>query len=575
MNYYYIDPTATSSGNGTIASPYRSFTALISAGIIHPCIIYLKRGTTLCENANFGVSGLANTTGTMSYIDCYGSGPLPIWLNKKYVTVGTALDGYTYSGMHITARNTQNITIQNIEFYTKNDLTVVDNNPSSFLWLELPAATTEISANVWVNQCKFHGDPIIRSGKHTWYESVVNIKVNANATNRVNYFGVRYCDFYNVSRPINIVGNHWTADDITNNATGTYYSRGVKVEHCSMVGISKGGCQFAGVESKNSAYVVDVDQSVMRDISYSKYRWDNALENSDTLYADAGFWTYRCNRVMLENIRGGGMWPSVTDNELIDFDYLSWDCVARYNIGFNNAASILFMGHSSTTSQGGSRAAYSSYSSTYTQAQWFYERRNGQGNNIVEFCYFFNDGVQTVPAPSTGYGGCANIRSGNINYSNIVRNCVFVDTVSTTMKYLVSNNNLALTAGEPYRLSIENCVYYSRYNNGTDLITPLANTTTYSAAATKMTNLIAMSAAWASANYASVLSTLSTNCTVNNARIVDPLFRFVPAQPPVSVKSALKISVTSDSPCIHSGASSGNLDITGKACSDIFWRSLS
>lgn len=574
MNYYYIDPTATTNGTGAIDSPFKTFAALIAQGFTHPCTIALKAGTTLYENVNFGLTSLYNTTGIMSYITSYGTGPKPKWINTDYFKAATALDGYSYRAMHLTARKVQSVTVTGIEFYSRNNLTAVDNNSSCFIWFELPPVTTETDVDVWIDNCKFIGDPITRSGNHKDYDSSVNLRLDAAATNRANVFGVRNSSFFNVARPINIVGNHWKADDITDNSKGTYYSRGVKVENIEMTGISKGGCQFAGVESLNSAYVVDKYQSVMRNITYSKYRWDNALENSDTLYADAGFWTWRCNRIMIEDIYGGGMHPSVTDNEIIDFDYLTWDSVARNIIGFNNGASILFMGNSSTSVQGGARASYSTYSGTYTQAQWFYERRNGQGNNVVEFSLFFNDGIQRLPYPSAGYDYCTNIRSGNINYNNVVRNCVFIDTVSRTSKYLASNNNFPLLAGEVARLVIQDSVYYARYNDGINILKPITDTVNYSNAATVMKNVIAYSAAWTTDNITAAAAAVALAGTCTNVKILDPQIGYIPSQVPVSRAAAEKIKVLSTSPLKAAGSSTVTPDRNGNFINDIWWMKL-
>lgn len=573
MNFYYVDPSVSSSGTGAINSPFKSMAALINSGISHPCTICLKRGTTLYENANFGKL-LANLTGSMSYFTAYGTGPLPKWFNESYIPAGTSLDGYTYRGMQMTMRDVRSLTISNIEFHARNDVLAPTGSPVTYIRAELPAATSDIDAEVWVKNCLFFGSPISRSGKFSAYESIVEMRVSAGARARVNRFGVKDCEFHNVHRCINMIGNHSQADDITDNSKGTYYSRGVQVENIVMTGISKAGCQFAGVESLNSPYVKDNYQSVMRNISYSKYRWDNVLEHSSAMYADAGFWTWRCNRVMIDNITGGGMYPSVTDNELIDFDYCTWDSVARGIKSYNNGASVLFMGNSSLSVQGGSRAKYTDYSSVYTPAQWFYERRNGQGNNIVEYSYFFNDGVQRLPTPNTGYQACANIRSGNINHNNIVRNCVFIDTVSRTKKYLINNNNLAITSSEPPRLKIINCAYIAKYNDGLEMLPTITDTATYSAAATTFTNTLIYSMAWTSDNLAAALTLLKANATCSNVIAADPKIGFIPSQPPQSLSSLKKLVPMPSSPLRGAGVYSGVTDMDGSVCNDIWWMAI-
>lgn len=474
MNNYFIDPSFTGVSNGSQEAPYKNFTALIAAGIVHPCTIALKRGTVLVENALFGAS-LKNTSGTMSYITAYGEGHDPVWFNST--VFASSQDGsYNFTGQHITSRNTRNLTISNIHFKMRANnvyAPILTALPIETIWvrLEIVNETTEpvISANVYVNDCQFTSAIIEGTSRRSNYEAVLMIVANNSTALRANFMGVTGCHFYGVSRGITIQGNHSYADDPTNNATGTYYSRGVRVENCSFVRCGRGAVLFQGVESANSAETVDEFQSYVKNCNYSRYRWDSMNDDDSRQAADAAFWTWRCNRILFKDLFGGGSYSLNLDCELLDFDYLSWDCVADGCISYNNSALILIMAMSSATATGGARSAYNS---SYTQDQWYYTRRNGQGGHVVKNCVSYNDGIDFAVTSFIPYG--AFVKNGVYGtYDITIKNCLCIDTVSVNTKAILGYMPGTTTAGLA-KYTFTNNVFVFPYLKGASVFNTIA-----------------------------------------------------------------------------------------------------
>ena len=455
MNYYYIDPSYSGISNGSINSPYTNISTLISNGIEHPCTISLKCGTTLVENVLFK-STLKNTSNEQSFITSYGDGEPPVWVNS---TIWASQEsGYTMTGQHITSRNTRNLTISNINFVCRanNKYTPIDTSlPIETIWLRLEilndSTESTIDANVYVKNCSFSCAIIEGSSRRRDYEAVIHIIVTSTGAKRANKFGVSDCDFYGVSRAITCTGNHSFADDLTDNSKGTYYSMGVQVENCSFVRNGRGAVLFQGIESEKQAEDTGDLQSFMRNCNYSRYRWDSMNDVDTTQSADAGFWTWRCNRILIEKIYGGGSYSLNLDAELIDFDYLTWDSVARNCVSYNNSALALIMASSSTTATGGARAAYNS---SYTIDEYFNLRRNGQGNNIIKNCVSYNDGVDLGNKSIAPYTGFIKSGGGAGTYNTTIQNCLCIDTVSCYYKSLITTLPLTTTPNlVKYKLS--------------------------------------------------------------------------------------------------------------------------
>lgn len=451
MNNYYIDPSFTGASDGTINAPFKSFGAMFAAGITHPCTIGLKRGTVLVENVLAG-SALKNTTNQYSYITDYGDKklPKPVWINST--VWGSQESGYTYTGQHLTSRNTRNLIISNINFSMRSyDIykPITGALPIETIWLRLEilngSGEPTIDANVWVQNCKFSAAVIEGTARRSNYEAVIHIIVTSSGAYRADKFGVKGCDFVGVSRAITCTGNHSYAADTTDNSQGTLYSRGVQVENCSFVRNGRGAVLFQGVESALSAETPDVLQSYMANCNYSRYRWDSMNDNDTAQSADAAFWTWRCNRILIERIYGGGSYSLNLDCELLDFDYMTWDSVARHCVSFHNSAILLSMGASSLTSQGAARAPYNS--GLYTVDQYFYARRNGQGNNVIKECVSYNDGVDLGNAAFVPYAGFIKTGGGAGTYNLTVQNCLCIDTVSRFSKPLITTLPLMSAPG--------------------------------------------------------------------------------------------------------------------------------
>lgn len=555
MNYIYVDPTATASGNGSLASPYKTVSDFIAAGVTHPFTLYIKRGTTLVDTANFGTQ-LKNESGVNSVITAYGVGSRPHWINRENRSA-------SISGSHIRGDQVRGLTISEIDFYCKNNKTW-QSAAQTIITLNLPNSySTDIDAEVWVRDCAFYGETFSSTGRYTYFNSAINMYVMSGATKRVNKFGVLDCDFVNIARPIQLIGNHAAADDITDNSKGTYYSQGVRVENCSMSNIVKGGVEVGGVESRNGARVEDEYQSIIKNCTYSSYNWDQG-DASGNIYADACFWTYRCNRVMWSRIKCDGATPLAADNEVIDFDMMTWDCVAQFIVGGNNGASLLLISKDS-----GARTPYAGYSSTYTKDQWYYDRRNGSGNNIVEYSVFTNSGVNS--GYPTGYENAVDIRTSGFIYGNEIRNCVFLDNASYYAKPLIGNGAEARSNGIP-PVIVSNCVMLLRHCIGTTITMPRGITNIV--APDSYNNCIFWSLAWAASDATAALAALSAVATVSAVSMVDPLLSFMPTQSLPSLAAAKRLTLSQDSPARGTGLTTTTPDINGKTGNHIWWMQL-
>lgn len=543
MNFYYIDSNFIGEGKGTILSPFRSFTELKTAGFSHPCKILIKRNSVLVEGMTFNQE-LFNTTGIQSVIGAYGLGSDPIWYKPND------------SSTHIYSSYTQNIKIKNISFRLRNNQVNVSNG-GGFITLYLPNTTgNDVDANVWIEDCHFKGSEMNRTGQNGLNKTVY-ICVRSDATKRVNKFGVRRSSFEDLSKGIQLQGLD-LADDITDNSKGTYYSRGVKVEKCSFTGMSNGALLFNCVESLNSPYVEDEYQSVCRDCFYSSYRWDKY--NGSNIYPDAVFWTYHCNRVMFERLIGGGYQPTEADSQFIDFDGMTWDSVARFIVGYGNGASLLLI---SLDSHGRSR--YADYSSQYTESQWYNTRRNGSGNNILEFSYFFNNGVQRGYLLPGGFSGaCAEIRISGFQYDVSIRNCVFIDSVSTKEKFIALDS---FTTRNSVSVKIDSCAFIYKFLTTTDLVS-----TTNSTVPIFLNNSSISSLSWTIDDFTNTGTYLQNICSqATNLKLINPDLIFFPTQPPSSIGSALKIKPVYGTILKGTGTQSTTKDINGNTTNDIWW----
>ncbi len=76
MNKYYVDPSVSTNGIGTIESPFNSIDNAIAAGIQHPFTLHLKAGTVskFSYSNNTTNSFFNNKTTVQSVITRYGVG---------------------------------------------------------------------------------------------------------------------------------------------------------------------------------------------------------------------------------------------------------------------------------------------------------------------------------------------------------------------------------------------------------------------------------------------------------------------------------------------------------------------
>jgi hypothetical protein len=152
----------------------------------------------------------------------------------------------------------------------------------------------------------------------------------------------------------------------------------------------------------------------------------------------------------------------------------------------------------------------------------------------------------------------------------VVRNCLFIDTVSQANDHVLYCNprkedNPAATA-----LTLENCIFYWKHRDNSDLISP-EHASTFGSLLTKYAfkNCIFFSEAWP-ADAPAALPGVSTS----DLHYVDPKFRFtVPQVPPAGMKEAKNIlQLAIDSPALKTGSANTSLDIWGRTGNNIGWQ---
>ncbi|HHT5293919.1 TPA: hypothetical protein ACTY2I_005392, partial [Klebsiella pneumoniae] len=110
--------------------------------------------------------------------------------------------------------------------------------------------------------------------------------------------------------------------------------------------------------------------------------------------------------------------------------------------------------------------------------EFYYTRRQGSGNNLVEYCFAFNDGIQRLQGKiGTPTNDACSISHHRNQFNNIVRNCVFIDTTSVRQRRLISTNGYDTESVSIPSLTVENCIFYCKWMVGSDIIAQLSTGT--------------------------------------------------------------------------------------------------
>jgi hypothetical protein len=333
---------------------------------------------------------------------------------------------------------------------------------------------------------------------------------------------------------------------------------GAKVLRCSFTNIVQEGGMIHTCASKNGAYTDDEWQSCVRDCYYSSYRWDKFNTSGASTY-DAPFWMWHCNRVMFENLEVHGSYPMSTDNMAVDIDGMCWDNVVRYVYSTGCARTVMFVSADNAGLQAAPPAGMSNF-------EFYYTRRQGSGNNVVEYCFAFNDGIQRLQGQvGTLTNDACSISHHRNQFNNTVRNCVFIDTTSVRQRRLISTNGYDTESASVPSLTVENCIFYCKWMVGSDIIAQLSTGTRTIASASQivLNNNIIWSDAWSAAPDLSALATLSGNVWAK------PQYALLPSSPPSTRRGAINLGIPANAKEV--GKSNLLLDINGRSGNNIGW----
>ncbi|WP_221889285.1 hypothetical protein, partial [Raoultella planticola] len=92
---------------------------------------------------------------------------------------------------------------------------------------------------------------------------------------------------------------------------------------------------------------------------------------------------------MFERLDVHGSYPMATDNMAVDIDGMCWDNVVRHVYSTGCARTVMFVSADNAGLQAAPPAGMSNF-------EFYYTRHQGSGNNLVEYCFAFNDGIQRL-----------------------------------------------------------------------------------------------------------------------------------------------------------------------------------
>ncbi|HIE8614998.1 TPA: hypothetical protein ACXPWX_004613 [Klebsiella pneumoniae] len=539
MQYLYVDPS--DDANKPIPSAFKTVAAALAAVTSYPFSILIRRGTILKEAVS---ARIVNTSSEMSFFDTYGDGPAPKWLSTSN------------SAGQLASWNARRITVQNIHFMDRDDGFLTS---ATSVNLQCTGDADGV-ADVHVKKCYFTGNAYSVSNpqKNTVGRHVqLFAAAYDNTATPAHKLSVEDCMFNMVNAGVYIRGNTYAADTTDNRGDGSR-TYGAKVLRCSFTNVVQEGSLIHTCASKNDVYTDDEWQSCVRHCYYSSYRWDKFTTGGVSTY-DAPFWMWHCNRVLFEKLEVHGSYPMSTDNMAVDIDGMCWDNVVRHVYSTGCARTVMFVSADNAGLQAAPPAGMSNF-------EFYYTRRQGSGNNLVEYCFAFNDGIQRLQGQiGTPTNDACSISHHRNQFNNTVRNCVFIDTASVKQRRLISTNGYDTESASIPSLTVENCIFYCKWMVGSDIIAQLSTGTRTIAPASQivLNNNIIWSDAWSAAPDLSALATLS------NITWAKPQYALLPPSPPSTRRGAINLGV----PANARGAGKSNLllDINGRSGNNIGW----
>jgi len=558
MQTVYVDPSVATEGAGTIASPFMTVNKALTS-VTQPFSILIKRGTHVRNNdyINDTTGLLKNTSGAMSYIGSYGVTQVPALDNRPK---------WYMNGLYnpqIQSTSACWLDISGIDFH--NQVRVLSTlMPTRNIYLTTIGDTNGI-ANVFVHDCGFFGDPKSNTMQNGGNQRV-QLLADSTVSTTAHYMKVWNCVFVDVGSGVYIRGNT-NFPDMTTNVGDSIRSYGCSVKNCTFVNLVNCAVLLHTVASATTRWdSSNIGWSGFENCSYTSYRWD---KNG----SDAAFWYWHSNRVGGQYLYVAGMQAMARDGMAFDIDGMNWDCGFRFCYTQNNVSSFMFVS--------GSNAALTAWdNTTSTYHDYFYGKRMGSGNNVFEYIFSFNDGVQrlhTVPAGTDSsseiYASC--IRFAKCQFNCQVNNCVFIDTVSDLRKLLINSNAYNTGDNTLPCLTFNSNLFYSRYLTVTTILNHVLYTndtvSTYvglaPAAQMLFNNNLMFSLSWASgASPDMSLFTSTSNI------FTDPYFEFLPMSAPSGIDAAKNIKfILGQSPIFNAGVSTTDPDINGNLGNNIGW----
>ncbi|ERK16143.1 hypothetical protein L579_4419 [Pantoea sp. AS-PWVM4] len=555
MKFIYVDPSATVPGNGSLEKPYRTMDEVISSGVSHPVTVSIKRGTHfywsyISQNV---MAFFLNRSGTQSVLTSYGEGAYPIWYPKDAAT-------------RHTDTLFQNFNINSLQLSSPPG----EQHTGGYLYGTLRGDANGI-CNLEIHHINFIGDPAAIAGSAPAKEVAcihLTVKDKTNIAHKVFIHDI-YGD--NINCGIFIRGNpHLSEPD-------TYYgdqrkSYGVRILDVSFTNIVNYGVLLSGAASKNKNRDVRGDEweSGWDNIYYSSYRTNvyNPIKDPHawtTARADVPLWMTMCAYATGQNFEVHGSGPAAPDRYALDLDYHCNHCLLRWGYLTNNAKPFMFVQGPFSNSWYHANGYKPLNDDIYTL---YHTLGLGCVNNVIEYIVSYNDGVARTQRSEDIYWkkACCFWYC----YNNVVRNCLFIDTVSQANDHVLFCNPRKEDNPAALAMTLENCIFYWKHRDNSNLISP-AEVSEFGTLLTKYAfkNCIFYSEAWSSAAPAA-LAGVSTS----ELRYVDPKFRFtLPLVPPAGMKEAKNIlQLASDSPALKTGTTNTGLDIWGNAGNNIGWQ---
>lgn len=559
MNTLYVDPSKDVNGVGTEDSPYNTVNSALNAAV-HPFTILIKKGTNIRNNdyINDTSGKLLNASGQMSYIGAYGDDLAPLVSNRPR---------WYMNGLYnpqIQSSSCRWLDISGIDFY--NQKRIVQSSLGTRNIMLTTLGDADSLANVFIHDCGFHGDPRSNSMQSGGNQRIC-LFADSTGTTISHVMKVYDCQFTEVGSGVYIRGNT-NFQDLTTNVGDALRSYGCSVINCTFVDAVNCAVLLHTIASKTSWRDSGHPMwSGFRKSSSKSYRWD---KNG----ADAGFWMWRCNRVGGEWLTVSGMQGMSLDGMAFDIDGMCWDCGFRYCFSSNNVSCMMFVS--------GSNAGLSTWDPTkYTYKEWFYDRRMGSGNNIYEYIFSFNDGVQRLSSVPAGLDSNSEITATAIRFNKCqfncqINNCTFIDTVSDLRRLLINSN--AYNTGDDTipALTMNSNLFFARYLVPTNVMNHVlyTNDSATSSGATLappaqmvLNKNLMYSDAWASG--AKPDMSLFTD---NGGVYADPYFEYLPNSAPSGFASAGKIGfIKGQSVALSGGMVSLIPDVNGNTGNNIGW----